>query len=158
MTSSTKALALFALPALLLLSACDRHEDEEEHFHGVDRVEVRERGSANLLGIWREGQSNFDGDGLHLHDGEGVALDVLFFDDDNRQAPLGAGREYSLQVEYSTQDGQVGQEGVVAFSVHGDHVDIEAVDHGETWIVFSLWHGSHADFTSPPFHVEVDDH
>lgn len=154
------ALSLLVSSALFL-SACDRNDhDDEGHFHHIDRIEVRDHDSNTLYGVWQAGEDGFTGDGLpHLHDGDIAVLDVLFFDEDNHRAQLGGSGENSLGVRYATEaDGQIGPDGVISFDVHGDHVHIEAIEGGETWIVFQLMHGSHSDGDSPPFRVEVDSH
>lgn len=147
---------LLALPGLLLLSACDRHDDDhDDHFGLVDRVEVRDRASDALFAFYQreEHTLGFQGPGVpHLHEGDEIALNVLFFDTQGHQAVLGTAREYEVRAEVT------GAAGIVSVSNHGDHVDVEALAGGETTVVFHLWHGGHADFTTPPLEIEVDDH
>lgn len=153
---------LLILPALLLLPACDRHDDEDEHFGVVERIEVRNRANNALYAFHiRTQDDGWQGDGLpHLHVGEEIAVNVHFFDSDGHEAVLGTTREYQVGVRLATQaqDGVVGQAGIVDISAHGDHVDIEAEAEGETYIVFQLMHGNHSDADSPPLLIEVDDH
>lgn len=152
---------LLALPAMLLFSACDSNDDhDDDHFGQLERVEVRDRASGELYASYtRSGGDSFDGD-VHLHPGDEVALNVLFFDEDGNQASLSESGEFSLGIRLA----EVGRDGVdsvpdiVAFEAHGDHADIEALAEGETYLVFQLMHGGHSDGDSPALRFEVDDH
>lgn len=159
--STLKALGLLsALPALLTLSACDRHE-HDTHFGRLERVEVRDRATNTLYAVYvrSQGQS-FTGPGVpHLGIGEERALDVLFFDGDDRQAALGGSAEYSVGVRLAeARDGVAGTPGIVRFEAHGDHVDVEGVAEGETHLVLQLMHGTHSDGDSPALRLHVHQH
>jgi hypothetical protein len=149
-----KLLLLLALPGLLFLAACDRHDDDD-HFGVVNRVEIRDRATNALFAFYEREQHalGFQGTGVpHLHVGDEIALNVRFFDTQGQQAALGTGQEYEVRAEV------VGPAGIVSVSNHGDHVDVEALAEGETYVVFHLWHGNHADFTTPQLEIEVDAH
>lgn len=149
-----RTFAFLALPALLLLTGCDRH-DHNDHFGLVDRVEVRDRATDALFAFYTREQHalGFQGPGVpHLHRGETVALNVHFFDTHGHQATLGAGLEHELRAEI------VGAPDIITVSNHGDHVHVRALAAGETHVVFHLWHGTHADFTTPRLKIEVKDH
>jgi hypothetical protein len=153
---------LLALPAMLLLSACDRHDDDDDHFGTIQRIEVSDRATGTVYATYVRGQNNdlFTGSGIpHLHVGEEIALNVRFLDSAGRQASLSRTGEYQLGVRYAAQaDGVVGQPGIIEFSAHGDHADVEGVAEGSTHIVFQLMHGNHSDGDSPPLEIEVDAH
>ena len=163
-TSRIRRLALLlVLPVLLFVAACDRHDHDDDHFGVVERVEVRDRATNTLYGVWQRAQTDlgFQGDGVpHLHVGEEIALNVLFFDIDGQQVALSRTGEFRLGVRLAeaARDGVAGTPGVVDFSAHGDHADIEGAAEGETYLVFQLMHGNHSDFDTPPIEIEVDDH
>jgi hypothetical protein len=147
--------ALLALPALLLVAGCDRHDDDE-HFGLVDRIEVTDREDGTLYAFYNRDQDalGFQVDEvLAVPVGEEIALDVRFRDVHGQWAELGAGQEYELGARiHPTQ----GQPGIVELSAHGDHVDIEGVAPGQTHIQLRLMHGGHSDHDSPPLAIQVN--
>lgn len=154
---------LLALPAMLVFSACDSHDDDhDDHFGQLERIEVRDRATGEMYAFWVEGQNGgeFEGE-VHLHPDDEIALNVLFFDDEGNQAELGEGEEYELgirEAESVERDGGAWVPGIVAYEAHGDHADIEALAEGETHLVFQLMHGGHSDGDSRAVRFEVDDH
>lgn len=148
------------LAALLVVSACDSHNHDDDHFEGIQRVEVRERGSNQLIASYDRATGTGFAPSAHIHldnVGDETAVNVLFFDAAGRQAELREGGEYSLGVRLATQarDGVAGASGVVSFEAHGDHADITALTEGTTHLVFQLMHGSHSDGDSPALRVVV---
>lgn len=158
MRSFSKRFALLALPAILVLSACDSNDDhDDEHFGQLERVEVRDRATGSLYASYtRSADDSFEG-GVALTPGQEIALDVLFFDQDGREASLGSGEEYELGIRLAEagRDGAAWVPGIVAFEVHGDHADVEALAAGETHLVFQLLHGGHSDGDAPALRFEV---
>lgn len=156
----TRFALLLALPALLVLAGCDRHDHDDDHLEEIQRVEVRDSATNTLYAFWVDGQNDdqFQGDGVPpIPVGQEIALDVLFIDEGGRLVALSESGEYRLGIRLANQqqDGVVGQEGIVDFSVHGDHADLEGLAIGETHLVFQLMHGGHSDFDSPPLHIVV---
>ena len=149
---------LLALPAVLLLAACDSTDDhDDEHFGQLERVEVRDRATDFLYATYtRSAGDSFEG-GIELGSGQELALDVLFFDEDGRQAELGDGEEYTLGIREAEagRDGGAWVPGVIAYEVHGDHADIEGRNAGETYLVFQLLHGGHSDGDAPALRFTV---
>lgn len=146
-----------ALAVLMLWSGCDSHDhdDDHDHFDHVERVEVRLRGTNELIAYFEPDHGDHWHGGLdHLHTGDSFALNVLFIDDDGNQAPLGGSAEYRLGAVLAPG----APTGVIEFDPHGDHVDIDVIGEGTTYLVFQLLHGNHSDFDTPPFEFEVDDH
>jgi hypothetical protein len=139
-----RALLLGAL-ASVGLAACDNPVTPGDHFTPVG-AEVYVRGTDQRV-------AHVHGDHWHgrieLEVGEEIELDVRFMDADGRVAQLGGG--YTVRAEIAS--GQ--PTGLIAIGNHGDHLDIDADAPGETRIVIHLWHGSHADWTSPALRVVV---
>jgi len=155
-----RSMGMFALAgALVATAACERQTTEPGHFGAVAEVEIRDR-ATNTLYLESHGD-HWDGPGIpHLHVGEEIALNVHFFDAEGNEANLGGG-EFELRVRLAdaARDGGVeGTPGIVDFSAHGDHADIEGIAEGETYLVFQLYHGNHSDFDTMPIEFEVDDH
>jgi hypothetical protein len=140
------------------LAACDRDSptdpgNGDEHGDPV-AAQVFDRSTGELL-AYTHGVGagiHWDGGVPHLEVGEEIALDVVFLDEDDREVPLTD--EFEVRARFA--DGA--PEGVIEFSNHGDHIDVEAVGAGTTEIVLMLWHGGHSDWDSPPLqiHVEVE--
>lgn len=153
-----KRFALLALPAMLVLSACDSNDDhDDDHFGQLERVEVRDRATGFLYATYtRSTDDTFEGS-VELGPGQELALNVLFFDEDDREASLGEGRDYTLGIRLAEtdRDGVEGTPGIVAFEAHDDYADIEAVAVGETHLVFQLLHGGHSDGDAPALRFEV---
>jgi len=148
-----RSMGAFALAGVLVATAaCERQVTDPGHFGTVAEVEIRDRATGTLY-LESHGD-HWDGPGIpHLHVGEEIALNVHFFDAAGNEAVLGGG-EFELQVRLADE----GTPGIVDFSVHGDHADIEGIAEGETYLVFQLWHGGHTDFDTMPVAFEVDDH
>jgi hypothetical protein len=156
-----RAGVLLALPGLLFLAACDRHDHDDDHFGQIQRIEVSDRATNNIFAIYVRGEAGdqFQGQGVPpIGVGEEIALNVDFIDVENRRATLSETGEYRLGVRLATQqrDGVVGQPGIVEFSAHGDHADVEGEAPGQTHIVFQLMHGNHSDADSPPLLIVVE--
>jgi len=148
-----RSMGVFALAgALMATAACERSATDPGHFGTVTEVEIRDR-ATNTLYLESHGD-HWDGPGIpHLHVGEEIALNVHFFDAAGNEADLGGG-EFELRVRLADE----GTPGIVDFSAHGDHADIEGVAEGVTHLVFQLWHGGHTDFDTMPVEFEVDEH
>ena len=147
---------LLALPAMLVLSACDSHEDDDDdHFGQLERVEVRDRATGFLYATYtRSTDDAFEG-GIELGSGQEIALNVLFFDEDGREADLGGDYTLGIRLAEANRDGVEGNPGVVAFEARGDHAYIEARNAGETYLVFQLLHGGHSDGDAPALRLVV---
>jgi hypothetical protein len=155
-----RLLLLAALPLVTLFAACDRHpHGPEDHAAPVGAELVNRATGARLA--WTHGTGagmHWDGALPHIHTGDELAVNVRFLRADGTAITLGG--EYTVRARLAEQqrDGRVGAPGIVRLENHGDHVDITGLTNGETYIVFDLWHGSHADWYTPPIEVEVDDH
>jgi hypothetical protein len=148
-----------AVPLVTLLAACDRHPQDPDDHAIPASVELVDRATGARM-AWTHGSGaaiHWDGELPHLHVGNELAVNVRFLRANGTEIPLGT--EYTVRARLAEQaDGRVGAPGIVRLENHGDHVDITGLAEGETYIVFMLWHGSHADFTTPAIEVEVDDH
>lgn len=143
---------ILLMPALLLLSACDRDDhDDHEHFISVDRVEILDRDTGDLYAFWQSGMSTFDTDSMPIvRVNDEIALDVAFLDHQGNEPDLGG--EYSLNAWINTD----APADVIELSVREDHVVLFGAGVGTTEVVFDLAHGNHSDFTSVPMQVNVD--
>lgn len=148
-----------ALSLVALAAACDRHPNEPDDHAQPASVELIDRDSGTRL-AWTHGTGasiHWDGGLPHLHEGEAMAVNVRFLRANGSEIQLGG--EYTVRARLAQQgEGAVGVPGIVDIENHGDHVDITGLAHGETHLVFMLWHGGHADFVTPAIAVEVDDH
>lgn len=79
-----------------------------------------------------------------------ISLGGTFEDVEGHTADLAG--EYELRVGLAE-----GAVDIVSFDFHGDHVHIIGEEPGTTQIVFHLWHDDHADFTTEPIEVTVED-
>lgn len=143
-----------SLPTLALLSACDRSPtDLDDHGEPVG-MELLDQATGVRL-AWTHGTGasiNWDGGLPHLDEGDEMAVAARFLDAEGREIPLGG----EFEVRATLAPGAPA--GVVALANHGDHVDIEGLEGGETQLIFQLFHGGHSDWDSPPIAVEVHDH
>lgn len=141
-----------ALIAVVTLAACgDRSPTEVDHGEAV-AAEVRDRDSGERL-AWTHGEGSsihWEGSLPQLAVGEGIEVDVVFLDENGTQIPLGG--EFEARAEVASG----APSGVIQIEAHGDHVDIEALEVGETEIVFHLWHGGHADWSTPAIALHVE--
>lgn len=87
--------------------------------------------------------------GLQLETGQEIEIDVVFLDADGDEVALDG--DHTLGVRL----GDGAAEDVIAFDVHGDHVDIDAEGEGETALVFEFLHDGHVEYETPPLTVEV---
>ena len=142
---------LIFLPLLLLLSACDRNgDDDHDHFLSVDRVEVYEYTSGDLLAYWQSGMSQFDANEMPtLQIDHELTLGVRFLDWQGDEPDLGD--EYVLNAWIQSDD----VEDAIELAVRADHVAITGIRLGTGYVVFDLVHGNHSDFTSVPLPIEV---
>lgn len=145
-------LKAMALIAVVTLAACgDRGPTEADHGEAV-AAEVRDRDSGERL-AWTDGEGSsihWDGSLPQLAVGEGIEVDVVFFDENGTQIPLGG--EFEARVEEAGDP----PSDIIQIENHGDHVDIEALAVGETEIVLQLWHGGHADWSTPAIALHVE--
>lgn len=159
MLTPSRLALLLVLPAALALAACDSHDDhhDDDHFGRLERVEVRDRATGVLLASYaRAAGDAFEG-GVALGLGDERALNVLFFDQDGREASLGSDEGYTLGIRLAEagRDGVEGTPGIVAFEAHPDHARVEALAEGETHLVLQLLHGGHSDGDAPALRVTV---
>lgn len=134
------------------LAGCDRSSTAPEDDHGEPvAAQVYDRATGVLLA-----ETDGSGAGIHwdgsvpdLVVGSAIALDVVFLDADDRPIPYGT--EFHLEARFPGGAPQ----GVVAFSAHGDHLDVDAVAPGEARIVLQLYHGNHSDWDSPELPIRV---
>jgi hypothetical protein len=134
------------------MAGCDRSSTAPEDDHGEPvAAQVFDRATGVLLA-----ETDGIGAGIHwdgavpdLLVGSEIALDVIFLDADGRPIPYGT--EFHLEARFPAGAPQ----GVIAFSAHGDHLDVEAVAPGETRIVLQLYHGNHSDWDSPELPIRV---
>src|SRR5690606_13906787 len=147
---------LLALPAMLVLSACDSNDDHDDHFGQLERIEVRDRATGELYASYlRTDGASGGGVGLGLGDERG--LNVLFFDQDGPEASLGSDEGYTLGIRLTEarRHRVEGTPGIVAFEAHADHARVEALAEGETHLVLQLLHGGHSDGDAPALRVTV---
>lgn len=111
-------------------------------------AEVYLRGTDERLGY-------VDGDHWHgqleLEVGEEIEVDVRFLDENDEVIELGG--EYTVQAELAPD----ATEGIITIAAHGDHLDIDGEAPGETHILLHFWHDDHADWTTPPLTVVVNE-
>jgi hypothetical protein len=151
-TAPRRLLAAVGAVVVVGLAACDRSPTASEDDHGEPvAAQVFARASGELLAY-----THGTGAGLHwdgsiptLEVGEEIALNVVFLDDEDRPIPLGG--EFEVRARLATG----APSGIVELSDHGDHIDVEAVNPGQTRIVFMLWHGGHSDWDSPGLTINV---
>lgn len=151
-------LAGLALVPVIALAGCSRSPTDPPDHAIVVGAELIDRATGTRL-AWTHGTGaamHWDGGLPHLHEGEELAINVNFVRADGSAIQLGG--DFTVRARLAEGNEGNGVEGIVAIHNHGDHVDLEAIAEGETEIVFMLWHGNHADFTTPAIEVEVDDH
>lgn len=147
----SRILSAFAVFALVGLAACDNPVDADEHGEPVGAMLVDRDTGVMLAETHGTGSSiHWDGELPVLQPGEGIEVDVVFVDADGTEIPMGG--EFTVRASVAAG----APAGIVNVSEHGDHVDIEGVAVGTTSLVFSLWHGGHADWDSPALSVEVN--
>ena len=132
----------------------DHHNNEPDPDAVVSRVNLINRSTGDEIAHTHGSGDNMSwhGNFSHLHTGEELAVNVIFYDGENN--PISLGGHY--EVIASLAEGS--SSGVVTLSNHGDHIDITAIGEGEVDIIFSLWHDGHSEFDAPPIELEVDDH
>jgi hypothetical protein len=155
--------ALALAGALVVTTACERTGTEPDpHYDDVVRVNLIDRDTGEQLAHTHgDPPSSWHPNELpHLHEGDEIEVNVEFIARGNVTVPLGG--EWTVRAcpaaNWHANHCDGDSDGIVEVHNHGDHVDIEAVGHGESAIVFALWHGSHADWVSPAIGIEVDDH
>jgi hypothetical protein len=140
-----KITTILPLLPLLVLAGCDRSTTEPEHGE-PDRVELRDRDTGALLAS--SDGSSWVGELPDIEVGEGIEVDALFFDEDDV--------EIHLDGEFSARAAVVsGGSGILTITTHGDHLDLAGIAPGTVGVEFSLFHGSHSDWDSPPLSVTV---
>lgn len=148
---SPHRLALLPIVALLAIAAgCDRGSTEPDDHGEPATLELRDHATGDLLAIY-DGTS-WDAALPHLHSDEETAVRTTFRDEDGDVIPLGG--EFTANAMLAAGSPQ----GVVALTAHGDHIDIEALAEGTVFLIFQLYHGSHADWDAGPIALEVEDH
>lgn len=137
----------------------DDHDDHDHDDHGDgetadDFGEDDEVGNLEIVDR-RTGEVVADYHGDHWHggapeipDGESVAFETVFEDDEERVIPLGNGREVRAEVGEGAQEGIVGVSG-------GDHLVIEGEEVGRTELVVVLEGEDGELWRSEPLSVQV---
>jgi hypothetical protein len=150
---------LTVAPLVTLSAACDRSPTDTGEHGAPASVELVNRASGQRL-AWTHGSGasmHWDGTLPHIDVGDELAVNVRFLRADGTAIALGG--EYTVRARLAQQgDGQVGAPNIIRIDNHGDHVDLSGIAVGRTHVVFLLWHGGHADFTTPPIEVEVESH
>lgn len=137
-------LRLAAAAAAVTLAACSdstapQHHAEAEGMvvvdHATDEVLVTVDAARRVTGA------------LSVPAGEEIVIGVFFVDaDGDRFQP--DGDEHTLA--FSVADGTV-----ASLGTHEDHMHLEGLRAGATTAEFSIRHGSHDDYRSPPVPVTV---
>jgi len=146
---------LFALPVLLLFTSCDNSTSSDDHDEHLDPFGVAMILNGVEIAKQENGQVIYnEGDHLELKTGEETnIINIRWISEDgDRFTPeedvynlqWAIDDEEVLEVEQHEEDGKW------AFHLKG-------VGAGETEIRFSLFHVDHADFTSLPFEVHVEE-
>jgi hypothetical protein len=132
----------------------DHHNNEPDPNAVVSRVELVNRSTGEEIAHTHGSGANMSWHGSfpHLHSGEEIAVNVIFYDMQNN--PFVLTGDYEVQASLTENS----PSGVVSLSNHTDHIDIEAISEGEVYIIFSLVHDGHTDFNAPSIKFEVDDH
>lgn len=144
MFSRILMLRAVAVPAVLLLAACDNPVEDDDHADDVVGVDVATLAGANLAS-YRNGAWTFpSGDALRLEVGEETEVRIHFLAADGDRFVLPAsGAELTHAVE-------VENPAIAAYAPHGDHGDFEGLTAGQTRAKIQIMHGSHADFETNP--------
>ena len=96
---------------------------------------------------------HWDGSFPHIDEDEHISLGAYIEDGHGDEVELD-GDHYELRVKLA----EGATEDVVSFDYHGDHLHIIGDHHGETVVVFQLYHDDHVEYETPPITVEVEDH
>lgn len=97
------------------------------------------------------GSLQWEGGPLRLLEGEEVEVVVNFLDAAGEVLPIGG--DHLLRARPAGEeevDAVVTEDEVVHITSHGTHLVIRGKSAGETSVVFMLWHGSHADWSTVP--------
>jgi hypothetical protein len=138
--------AALALLATTVLAACgdDGTGPEDDHQEAVGMVITRD--NATLVSVNSARQVTGS---LTVGAGSGDHFNVFFVDEDGDRFQLEEDDdEHSLAWT-------VANESVAHVHSHGDHLDLEGVAAGSTTVVFSIMHGGHSDYDSPPIPITV---
>jgi hypothetical protein len=166
---------LAALPALLFLSACDRHDHDDDHA-GLTRVLLETRGTADPQPIaeWtRTGGWNVQSlpaltVGTADNNFGRASWTVRMWEGDeelnlNRPQQGGPCGEYSARFSVDGdavlfnpgETGQVMVGGQARESFHCNHVHLYPRAAGTANVRFVLWHVDHADGRTDPIQIAV---
>jgi len=146
---------LFILPALLIFTSCDNSTSSEEDEEHLDPFGVTMIMNGVEIAKQENGEVTYnEGDHIELKTGEETnIINIRWISEDgDRFVP----EEDSYYLEWAIDDENVleveqhEEDGKWAFHLKGSGA-------GETDIRFSLFHVDHADFTSLPFEVHVEE-
>jgi len=146
---------LFILPALLIFTSCDNSTSSEEDEEHLDPFGVTMIMNGVEIAKQENGEVTYnEGDHIELKTGEETnIINIRWISEDgDRFVP----EEDSYYLEWAIDDENIleveqhEEDGKWAFHLKGSGA-------GETDIRFSLFHVDHADFTSLPFEVHVEE-
>lgn len=116
-------------------------------------VQLFERGTEELItethGTGEE--IEWEDDFPELEAGSGIEVDVVFLN--SAGEPIELGGDHTVQARLD----EGASEGVVSLESHGDHVDIEALEAGETSVVFAFHHEEEEEWAPPAIAITVVD-
>ncbi|MFP4597020.1 MAG: hypothetical protein ACLFVJ_02135 [Persicimonas sp.] len=122
----------------------NNHTDEV-HVHDLELVD-RSDGSK----VAYSHGDHWHGDPLELDRHEEMELGFRFLDEDGETIALDLGGEYTVEIH------EHGGADILDIAEHGDHVNIEPTDDGETELHISLFHGSELVYEAPEIDVHVN--
>jgi hypothetical protein len=165
MNRTFRSLALGSLlPALALVSACDRSPLEPGDHHALGQVVILDRSTVphTPLATWNHDTGWDNADLITIsHAAEEhrtrVSLGARMFTRGGEEITLSSTGEYSFRYGVQADPDNVIDMNVAANLFHGDHVHLygfhEARRVGSADVVFALWHGDHNDGLTTPIRV-----
>ncbi len=144
---------ILVLSVALVSFACGDDTDDAQNAHTgevhVHDVELVDRSDDSRV-AYSHGE-HWHGDPLEFDRHEEIELGFRFLDENGESIALDLGGEYTIEVH------EHGGADILDIAEHGDHVDIEPTDEGETELHIALFHGSELVFEAPELGVHVHD-
>ncbi len=128
-----------------VIYADHNHDDEE-----VEAFELLNRREDQAVEAYVHG-NHWHGRLPAIAVGENLSLGANIVDADGHTVSLGQNGHHTFKVVLLEN----ANEGVVEFVNHGDHVHINAVGEGTTYVVFQWLHDGGLKYQTPPLSVEV---
>ena len=132
------------LAAAAVLGACSDSTGPEEHREAAGMV-ITNQNNTVLASVNAARQVTGS---LTVAAGQAQHLEVYFVDENGVRFQLEDDDEHAL-------DWTVANEAVATIDAHEGHLDLDGVAAGNTTVVFSILHGNHSDYDSPPIPITV---